>query len=175
MADGRAFIIIPASDAPVELEEFRRKHIHHPGAVLPFHTTLVAPFMTVEEYEAHGRSRLRRVARRLRPFQYFAGPLCSFPVTAALWLAPSPVSDFERCGEAVYEEFPAVRPSGGFPVYHMTIGLTRSAEELAPVVRSFMAELAGRTPLSLRATELAVYVESAKGYDLHSSLLLGAC
>lgn len=175
MAEARTLIIIPALDAPAAVEEFRRRHIHHPGVVVPFHTTLVAPFLPVEEYEAHGMARLRQIASQLQPFEYFAGSLCSFPTTAALWLAPSPVSKFEECGEAVYRAFPKTRPRAGLQTYHMTIGLTRARETLAPIVDAFEAELAGRMPLGLRATELAVYVESGQRYELHSSLRLGAC
>jgi len=172
--DAPTFIVVPASDVPPGLADFRRKHIHHPGATVPFHTTLLAPFVDLDEFERDGLSRLRKIAARLSPFQYIASSLCTFPTTAVLWLAPSPVGAFEHCCQAIYDEFPRVRPERGFPTFHMTVGLTRTAEELASVLREFQTGFSASMPLHLHATELAVYIGVGEGYELHSLLPMGA-
>jgi hypothetical protein len=154
-------LVIPASPVPAGLEAFRRRHVHHPGVAVPFHTTLVRPWLPLEGVDLEARERLRRVAARLAPFDYAAGSICCFPTSFALWLAPSPVAPFEACAEAIYEAFPAMRPDGGFPsTFHLTIGLGRSADDLPEMLREFRDAFGPRMPLRLRARHLDLYAEA---------------
>ena len=51
--DSRTFIVVPANDEPPDLAEFRRRHIRDGGAI-PFHTTLIAPFLSLADLEREG-------------------------------------------------------------------------------------------------------------------------
>jgi hypothetical protein len=152
-------LVIPASPAPAGLEAFRRRHVHHPGVTVPFHTTLVRPWLPLGAVDDGARARLRRVAADLAPFAYTAGSICSFPTSFALWLAPSPVAPFEACAAAIYEAFPAVRPPDGYPTFHLTVGLGRSADDLPETLGAFRDAFGARLPMRLRARHLDLYAE----------------
>jgi len=152
-------LVIPASPTPPGLAAFRRRHIHHPGAVVPFHVTVAAPFLPLTELDDDALARLRRVAAGLAPFDFVAGSICCFPTTSVLWLAPSPVAPFEACAEAVYGAFPMVRPTGGYPTFHLTVGLGRTADDLPNALRAFRERFEERLPFRLRARHLDLYAE----------------
>ncbi len=154
-------LVIPATPTPAGLAAFRRRHIHHPGAAVPFHVTIAAPFLPLHEFDDDVRARLRRVAGSLAPFDFAAGSICCFPTTSVLWLAPSPVAPFEACAEAVAEAFPSVRPAEGQPTFHLTVGLGRDTDDLLRTVRAFRAEFEHRLPFRLRARHLDLYGEVA--------------
>jgi len=158
-APGSTALVIPASPAPPGLAAFRRRHIHHPGAAVPFHVTIAAPFLPLHEFDDDVRARLRRVAGSLAPFDFAAGSICCFPTTSVLWLAPSPVAPFEACTEAVAEAFPSVRPAEGQPTFHLTVGLGRDADDLLRTVRAFRDAFEHRLPFRLRARHLDLYAE----------------
>lgn len=172
---GRAptVLIIPAAPVPPGLAEFRERHIHHPGAVVPFHTTMVSPFLDLAELGEDAHDRLRQVAAALPPFDYAAGAICTFPTSAALWLAPNPVGPFEACVEAVYEAFPSVRPAHGYPTFHLTVGLGRTAHDLPDMVDAFRAAFDAQLPLRLEARRLDVYAEIGQRYVWLASFPFG--
>jgi 2'-5' RNA ligase len=163
-AQGATALVIPASPTPAGLAAFRRWHIHHPGAVVPFHVTVAAPFLPLASLDDEAWARLRRVAAAIQPFDFVAGSICSFPTTSVLWLAPSPVAPFEACAEAVYRAFPRVRPDVGRPTFHLTIGLGRTPDDVADMLAAFRARFEQRLPFRLRARHLDLYVEADGGY-----------
>jgi hypothetical protein len=167
------FIVIPASEVPPELAEFRRRHIHHPGAVVPFHTTLVHPFLNLHDLEREGLSRLRELVARTAQFRYQAGSICTFPTSNALWLAPTPVAPFEHLTQAVYDHFPQIQQEQCYPTYHMTIGLTQSPDQLPKVLCEFRTIFADRLPLHFLTKEIAIYAAVDGTYRLHSTLPFG--
>jgi len=152
-------LVIPATPTPPGLAAFRRRHIHHPGAVVPFHVTIAAPFLPLHEFDDDVRARLRRVAGSLAPFDFAAGSICCFPTTSVLWLAPSPVAPFEACAEAVYQAFPGVRPAPGQPTFHLTVALGRQPDDLSVALNDFRAGFEHRLPFRLRARHLDLYAE----------------
>jgi len=164
MEPGPTALVIPAFPTPPGLAAFRRRHIHHPGAAVPFHVTLAAPFLAPDELDDAAQARLRRVAAALAPFDFVAGSICCFPTTSVLWLAPSPVAPFEACAEAVVRAFPSVRPAAGQPTFHLTVGLGRGEGDLARSVRAFRDRFEHRLPFRLRARHLDLYVEVGGGY-----------
>jgi 2'-5' RNA ligase len=170
---GATALVIPAFPTPPGLASFRRRHIHHAGAAVPFHVTLAAPFLPLAALDDAAWARLRQVAAELAPFDFVADSICCFPTTSVLWLAPSPVSPFEACGEAVYQAFPAVRPAQAWPTYHLTVGLGRSEVDLARTVRAFRAGFEHRLPFRLRARHLDLYVETERGYRRRARWALG--
>jgi hypothetical protein len=171
--DSPTFLVIPASNVPTELAEFRRRHIHDPGAVVPLHTTLFAPFLSQRDCEREGLAQLRELAAAMRAFQYHAGSICTFPTSNVLWLAPTPVAPFEQIAQAIHERFPRLPRGAGYPTYHMTIGLTRTADELREVLREFQAGFATSLPMRFVARELAVYAGLEDGYRLLAMIPLG--
>ena len=173
---GPAFtgLVIPASPTPAGLAAFRRRHIHHPGAAVPFHTTLVAPFLPLPALDDEARVRLQGVAADLQPFDYVAASICCFPTTAVLWLAPSPVGPFEDVAQAIYEAFPAVRPAGAHPTLHLTVGLGRTADDLPDMLRAFRERFEVRLPLRLRARHLDLYAEVGGRHERLARVALGA-
>jgi 2'-5' RNA ligase len=166
-------LVIPAQPTPAGLAAFRRRHIHHPGAAVPFHVTLAAPFLPLAGLDDDARARLRRVAAAIAPFDFAAGSICCFPTTSVLWLAPSPVAPFESCAEAVYQAFPSVRPAVGQPTFHLTVGLGRTPDDLAEMLAAFRAAFADRLPFRLRARHLDVYAEADGGYRRVERFALG--
>jgi hypothetical protein len=166
-------LIIPALPVPPDLAAFRERHIHHPGAAVPFHTTLVARFLDLGALDAEVHGRLQRLAAGLSPFDYAAGSICAFPTSAALWLAPNPVAPFEACAEAVYEAFPTLRPLDGYPTFHLTVGLGRSADDLPDMVRAFREGFEARLPLRCRARHVDLYAEVEGGYERMARYALG--
>ena len=157
----RAFtgLVIPASPLPTGLATFRRRHIHHPGAAVPFHTTIVAPFLPLPELDEAARARLRRVVAGLPSFEYEAGSICCFPTTSVLWLAPSPVRPFEDVAEALHAAFPQARPAAGLPTFHLTVALGRQPDDLSAALSDFRAGFEHRLPFRLRARHLDLYAE----------------
>lgn len=172
-SDAPTYLVIPASHEPAGLADFRRRHIHHPGAAFLFHTTLFAPFLTQREFEREGVARLRDLAARTPPFEYQAGSICTFATSSALWLAPTPVAPFEKLTQDLHDAFPQLPRGAGYPTYHMTIALTASPDELPPIVREFVADFGDRLPFSFTCGELAVYVGENDSYQLHSTFPLG--
>lgn len=172
-ADGATALVIPASPTPAGLAAFRRRHIHHPGAVVPFHVTLAAPFLPLASLDDEAWARLRRVAATTDPFDFVAGSICCFPTTAVLWLAPSPIAPFEAVAGAVHRAFPSVRPDVGQPTFHLTIGLGRTPDDLADMLAAFRAAFERRLPFRLRARHLDLYVEADGGYRRLARFALG--
>jgi 2'-5' RNA ligase len=170
--DARTFIVIPASDVPVALAEFRQRHIHA-CAVIPLHTTLVAPFLSLHDLERDGLAQLRQLAASIPPFQYNGGSICTFPTSNVLWLAPTPVAPFEHLTQAIYERFPHLPRGVDYPTYHMTVGLTPTPDEIREVTREFQTTFGTGLPMSFVARELAVYVGLDNNYQLLSTLPLG--
>jgi 2'-5' RNA ligase len=156
-----------------ELAEFRRRYIHHPGAVIPLHTTLIHPFLNLRELEQGGLRRLRELAVRTAQFRYQASSICAFPANNVLWLAPAPVAPFEELTELVYNSFSEIARESCYPTYHMTIGLTHSPEELTQVLREFRNDFADRLPLHFFCKEIAVFIPVDETYRLHSTVPLG--
>jgi 2'-5' RNA ligase len=172
-ADGATALVIPASPTPAGLAAFRRRHIHHPGAVVPFHVTLAAPFLPLASLDDEAWARLQRVAAATEPFDFLAGSICCFPTTSVLWLAPSPVAPFEACAEAVYAAFPGVRPAAGQPTFHLTIGLGRTQDDVADMLAAFREGFEHRLPFRIRARHLDLYVEADGRYRRVARFALG--
>jgi hypothetical protein len=171
----RTFIVVPASDVPVALSDFRRRHIHHPGATVPFHTTVIAPFLPPGELDNGGLDRLRDLALNHPAFDYVGGSVCAFPTSQTLWLAPSPVGPFERLNAGIHGLFPELISVPGQPTYHLTLAEARSDDELARSTDEFIAEFSGTLPWSLRATEMVIYVgEDGRYRPLHTIALGGS-
>ncbi len=166
-------LVIPATPTPAGLAAFRRRHIHHPGAAVPFHVTIAAPFLPVAAFDGEARARLQRVAAGLAPFDFVAGSICCFPTTSVLWLAPSPVAPFEACAEAVFEAFPGVRPSQAHPTFHLTVGLGRAEDDLPHILDAFREGFEHRLPFRLRARHLDLYAEVGGGYRRLARFALG--
>jgi 2'-5' RNA ligase len=172
-APGPTALVIPASPTPSGLAAFRRRHIHHPGAVVPFHVTLAAPFLPLASLDDEAWARLRGVAAATEPFDFVAGSICCFPTTSVLWLAPSPVAPFEAVAGAAYRAFPSVRPELGQPTFHLTIGLGRTPDDQADMLAAFRAAFERRLPFRLRARHLDLYVEADGGYRRVARFALG--
>ena len=170
---GATALVIPASPTPPGLAAFRRRHIHHPGAAVPFHVTVAAPFLPLVSLDDEAWARLRRVAAASEPFDFVAGSICCFPTTSVLWLAPNPVAPFEAFAEAVYRAFPRVRPGVGQPTFHLTIGLGRTPDDVAGMLAAFRATFEQRLPFRLRARHLDLYVEADGSYRRRARLVLG--
>jgi hypothetical protein len=167
-------IVIPASGVPSELADFRRRDRHHPGAVIPLHTTVVPFFLGLPDLREEALRRLQQLAAGMAPFRYQAGSLCTFPTSNTLWLAPAPVAPFERATQAVYDHFPQMPRERDYPTYHMTVGLTDSAEELAHAWEEFQTLFVDRLPLRFVCQELAVYAATDGTYRLQASCPMGS-
>jgi hypothetical protein len=167
------FLGILASEVPAGLAEFRIRHIHHPGAVIPLHTTLLHPFLSLTDFEREGQERLRQLTAGMAPFEYQAGSICAFPTGNALWLAPTPVTPFEQLSQTLYDAFPQLVHEAGYPTYHMTVGLTRSLDQFAQAVQEFQTGFGARLPFRFVCDELAVYTAENEDYRLHSLFPLG--
>lgn len=170
---GATALVIPAWPTPPGLTAFRRRYIDHPGAVVPFHVTLAAPFLPLGELDDEAQARVERIAAELPPFAFVAGSICCFPTTSVLWLAPSPVAPFEACAEAVYRAFPSVRPAVGQPTFHLTVGLGRAPDDVSDMLAAFRAGFDHRLPFRLHARHLDLYVEAGGGYRRRARWALG--
>lgn len=166
-------LVIPATPTPAGLAAFRRRHIHHPGAAVPLHVTIAAPFLPLRALDDDVRARLQTVAAGLAPFDLAAASICCFPTTSVVWLAPSPVAPFEACAEAVFDAFPGVRPAVGHPTLHLTVGLGRDPADLPHIVRAFREGFEHRLPFRLRARHLDLYAEAGSGYRRLARFVLG--
>lgn len=166
-------LVVPATPVPRGLASFRRRHIHHPGVSVPFHTTIAAPFLPLPEVDDVALARLRTAVAGLAPFDYRADAICCFPTTSVLWLAPNPVGPFERVAEAVYAAFPQVRPTSGHPTFHLTVALGRDDTDLETAVRAFRAGFEARLPFRLHADRLDLYGEAGGRYRLLASAPFG--
>jgi 2'-5' RNA ligase len=163
---GRTICIIPASRVPRELAAFRKQHIHHPGAAVPLHTTIMGDFFDYGDLTEDVLDRLKTLAEEIKPFDYIAQSICEFPPTRAfstgrvLWLSPSPQGPFEEIAEALCQEFPQFRRDAAYPTYHMTVALDSKGSESDGLAKHFSEEFDSVLPLTLVAEELAIYGEN---------------
>jgi hypothetical protein len=150
---------IPVSNVPDELKAFRQNHIHHPGAAIPLHTTVLPDFLAYADLTNEVIVRLQALADSFRPFEYFAQPICAFPTSRTLWLFPSPQSHFEKVTEALCSEFPQFRRGVGYPIYHMTIAYGTEEAASPGLAQRFVEQFKPQLPFRFVADELAVYGE----------------
>ena len=143
------------------LEEFRLKHIHHPGKDIPFHVTLMYQFYLPYEIDGEVEKKLSDIASTIQRFEFVAHPLSTFPTTCVLYMTPSPSGPFERINDILNKVFPEFdNGKCGYPLYHMTIASDYDDEKI--VVAEFI-ETFGYKSLDMTAGSLvANCVSSSK-------------
>lgn len=145
------------------LEDFRQKHIHHPGKNVPFHVTLLDNFYIPEEINEEVLDKLYRIALKTGEFIFFAKPLSSFPTSKVLYLTPTPVSQIEELSQKLYDAFPQFGNSkNGFHTYHMTVALGYKQEEEKAVIEEFTDKFRYNA-FKLKAGYLAIFCECETG------------
>ncbi len=145
------------------LEEFRQKHIHHPGKDVPFHVTLLPSFLLPGEINDEIENKLIGIARSTKQFVFFAKPLSSFPTNKVLYLTPSPVTPIEEMAEKLYDEFPDYgNCKKGFHAYHMSIASYYNLESQQNIIDEYI-ETFSYQPLKLRAGSIGVFCECETG------------
>ena len=164
--DGRAWtgLVVPAEPVPRGVASFRRRHIHHPGAAVPLHTTVATPFLPLSDIDEAVLARLRAAAARVPSFDYLAGAICAFPTTSVLWLAPSPARPFEEVVDAIRAAFPEVEPAGAYPTFHLTLAMGGGDAEMAAALGDFREGVEARLPFRFRADRLDLYAEVGSGF-----------
>lgn len=150
--------LLPMDEIP-GLEDFRRKHIHHPGRDVPFHVSLLYQFYLPGEMTDETEQSLKEIAESSESFEFVAHPLSSFPTTCALYMTPSPSSPFERLNDKLRVVFPQFSGKG-YPVYHMTIASNYDNEKA--IIDEFIKEF-GYKSIELTAGHLAVFCECEDG------------
>lgn len=161
----RTVCIIPASSVPLKLELFRKNHIHHPGSIIPLHTTIIGNFFDFDELTDEVDDKLRTLAIGFEPFEYIAKSICAFPTSRTLWLSPSPQRRFEEITEALYSEFPELRYDNAYPIYHMTVAYNSEESASENLAKCFLEEFKQQLPFNLVANELAIYGEINNAWE----------
>lgn len=142
-----------------ELEEFRQKHIKHPGKYVPFHISILPNFLYPEDIDKEVENKLGRIAKNTKRFTFFAKPLSNFPTSSVLYLTPTPVKPIEELAIKMYEEFPSFGNSKhGFDTYHMTIALGYDIKDQQKIVNEYIERFSYQ-PLELKAGYLAIFCE----------------
>lgn len=156
------------------LENFRQKHIHHPGKDVPFHVTLLENFYLPDEINEEVLDRMNRIASKTGEFMFFAKPLSSFPTSKVLYLTPSPVSQIEKLSQKLYDAYPQFGNSKkGFHTYHMTVALGYKQEEEMAVIKEFTDKFRYNS-FELHAGYLAIFCECETGeWKIYKKISLG--
>ncbi len=154
------------------LEEFRQRHILHPGRSVPFHVTLVYDFVPPQQLDEDALDALHEVARNTPQFQFVAKGLSVFPTSGTLYLTPSPMTPIERLTAQIHSRFPQYNPGTGYPIFHMTVALGGSAEQQQQAVTEYL-ESFGPNPLRLTAYRIGVCAPRGSEWDHCMSALLG--
>lgn len=85
------------------LEDFRHRHIYHPGRSVPFHVTLLYSFLPPDQIDDTAIQKLTAVARQTPRFSFQAKPQSSFAERNVLCLTPSPIAPFEKLTSLLYK------------------------------------------------------------------------
>lgn len=152
--------LLPLNEIP-GLEEFRQRHIHHPGRDVPFHVTLLQQFYLPGEITDEMEKRLSDIAETSCCFKFLAHPLSSFPTTRVIYLTPSPSSFFEKLNDKLYTAFPEFKYNEiGYPPYHMTVA--SDYDDGKAVIDEFISKF-GYTSFEMTAGYLAIFCECEDG------------
>ncbi len=168
-----SFLVLEAEGAPPQFEEFRKRHINHPGNSVPLHTTLVSNLCSPDQVTQELIRRIEVVCSSVNAFDYQAVCVNAFPANNVLWLAPMPVTPFELLVRKIYEAFPHTKGLWPFPSFHMTIGLSTNRDEMTSVLDEFQREFANMLPLKLSANEVSLWTVNGDNYCRHSKFWLG--
>jgi 2'-5' RNA ligase len=157
-----ALAVVPG--APVGLESVYRDS--YPRAVakrLPFHITLLFPFVPRERVDDGVVARLRRLFAAHERFAFALTRLETFP--EVVWLAPEPAEPFGALTRAIHAEFPDYPPYEG--VFAEVIPHATMAEvaetELDAVTGKIAARVEKLLPVELRADEVTLLEEDEDG------------
>lgn len=159
------FLVLETDAVPDGLAEFREKHIYPPGRLVPLHTTLLAGIVTPEVSETEALLRVAAVCNRCPAFVYEAVCVSAFPTSRVLWLAPIPVSPFERLVDALYEAFPDLERNWQFPTFHMTISVSKDAAAMEMALQEFQSRFAAKLPWQFEARGVSVWLEQGEEYQ----------
>jgi len=168
-----ALVLLP--ETGVEgLEEFRQKHIHHPGKDVPFHVTLLPQFMLPDELSIENENKLKCITNSTEPFMFFAYPLSCFPTSRALYLSPTPITPIEELIDKIYDEFPQFGNSKkGFYISHMTIASNYEIENQQNIINEYIDRFSYQ-PIELTAGYIAVFCECETGeWKVYKKFKLG--
>jgi len=150
--------------APAELESVYRESF--PRAVakrIPFHVTLLFPFMPRERVDDGVLARLRRIFAAHERFAFALTRVETFP--GVVWMAPEPAEPFGALTRAIHAEFPDYPPyEGAFEhvIPHATMAEVAEAE-LDAATEAIAARVAKLLPVELRADEVTLLEEDEHG------------
>jgi len=136
----------------------------YPDAVargIPFHITVLFPFVPVERLDEPALARARGVLARHEPFAFALAGVRTFE--EHVWLAPEPAEPFRALTRALHAEFPEHPPYGG--VFEQTVPHATMAHVDEHEVEAVAAAIAVRVepflPAPLRADAVTVLREDA--------------
>jgi 2'-5' RNA ligase len=156
--DQTALIVeVPAAEPLVA--RFRAQFDPSAAAGVPAHVTVLYPFLSPSDLTAAGLRTLTRLFRDMAPFDAKLTRIRSFP--GVLYLAPAPARPFQRLTQLVNTCFPQAPPYGGrFAdiVPHLTVADVGSSKVLAEIDADFRAAAAGRLPIRVSISTVALFV-----------------
>jgi 2'-5' RNA ligase len=167
-------IIVPVPEAESVVGRWRRRYTPSGAAGMPAHITLLIPFTDSDVLDADETSRAKEVLARFTPTElslaataYFEGP------PTVLYLQPEPAAPFRKMTEALVQAFPEHTPYGDPDaqiVPHLTVATRLGREELAAIE----GELAGKLPISARASEAWLMEHAEQGWRLRDRVAFSA-
>jgi 2'-5' RNA ligase len=135
----------------------------HPRAVergIPFHITLLYPFLARAELHDDDLERVRSLLARHRAFDFALARVETWP--GVVWLAPEPDRPFRALTTALHEAFPQCPPYGGAfdeVIPHATLAELGAAGDAESTAEALAPRLAPLLPVRLHAGEATLLVE----------------
>ena len=129
------------------------------GRGIPFHVTLLWPFVSRKELTDAVIADTRSLFAAQRPFEFALTRLATWP--AVVYAVPEPDAKLRECMEALHARFPDWPPYGGIHadvVPHETLGEDVNAVRAFPEIQR---RLEGHLPLHCRADAATLLEEFA--------------
>ncbi len=158
-------LVVPVVKAESVLTEWAGHPLTFMGA-RP-HITIMYPFLPPHRIDSAVRQAIADLAAHMSPFSFSLTHVDQFP--GVHYLAPRPTAPFVQLTSATQARWPECQPYGG--VFdevrpHVTIGFgDRPVADLA--------DLEGRLPIAMEATELWLLEQSAGRWRTRERFLLG--
>ena len=149
--------LVVVLDAPA-LDGVRRDA--DPWAVergIPFHVTILYPFVPRAALGDSELERIRGVVSRHPRFDFVLARLETWP--SVVWLAPEPAEPFRALTHAVHDAFPDRPPYGGAHTEVIPHATLAQPADVSAAVAGLEPLVTPLLPLAQRATEVTLLVE----------------
>jgi 2'-5' RNA ligase len=169
--DNDTSLIIPVTAAAF-LQPFRTQYLHRPGATMPPHITVPAPFKPLRELAKDDYRTLATRCASFRSFTFTLERLARFAEWGVLYLAPEPIEPFLALSEALSAPTPPPLENHANIVFHMTLA-RKQPPDLDQLEAEFNRSYGAQLPIRARALEVSLYEKRGERWFKEADFPLG--